>query len=96
MRRSYCNRLRGGPSFRPIVFQPAIPAFIDTALVKPRGTLSPQATVKQMASDMLNGSYRDGGVSADDLVQLGYTRAQVKTHGEDARQLAIYMSGASL
>jgi hypothetical protein len=95
MRRSACNILRGGPSPRRTT-QVTVPAFIDTALVKPRGTLSPQATVRQMAQDMLTGSYREGGVSADELVALGYTRAQVKTHGDDARQLATYISGASL
>ena len=96
MRRSTCNRLRGGPSFRTVPRQPVIPAFIDTALVKPRAGLSPEATVRQMASDMLNAGDREGGITADDLAQLGYTAAQIKTHGEDARQRAIFLSGASL
>jgi hypothetical protein len=90
MRRSFCNRLPG--ISRPLSGQPVIPAYIDTALVKPRATLSPTETVKRMADDMRSSD----SVTDLDLEAKGYTRAQIKTHGADARQLAQQLAGASL
>lgn len=94
MRRSLCNRLPAVS--RSLPTQPAIPAYIDTALVKPRPAHSPSETVKRMADDMRQASYREGGVTEDDLQRLGWTPGQIKTHGPDARALAQQLAGASL
>ena len=96
MRRSTCNRLP--PLKRPPLPYGAgfVPAFIDSALVPPRAQLAPAAAVKRMADDMRQAAHREGGVTADDLESLGWSRGQVKTYAADARALAQALAGASL
>ncbi|NEU95080.1 hypothetical protein [Bradyrhizobium uaiense] len=94
MRRTYCNRL---PAANRTLAAPAtVPDYIDTALVKPRAPLSPSETVKRMADDMRAASYREGGITEDDLERLGFTRSQIKAHAADARALAQQLAGPSL
>jgi hypothetical protein len=45
-----------------------------------------------MADDMRS----QDGITDTDLEAKGYTRAQIKTHAPDARQLAQQLAGASL
>ncbi|MHC2241520.1 hypothetical protein [Bradyrhizobium elkanii] len=94
MRRTSCNRLPAAS--RAPTIQPTVPDYIDTALVKPRSPLSPSETVKRMADDMRAASYREGGITEDDLERLGFTRAQIKAHAADARVLAHQLAGPSL
>ncbi|UFX41824.1 hypothetical protein HAP47_0021200 [Bradyrhizobium sp. 41S5] len=94
MRRPSCNRL---PAIsRPAAARAKVPEYIDTALVKPRAPLSPSETVKRMADDMRAASYREGGITEDDLERLGFTRSQIKAHAADARALAHQLAGPSL
>ena len=94
MRRSHCNHLPAARRLAPPYA--AVPAFIDSALVAPRASLSPPAAVRRMADDMRQAGHREGGLTADDLATLGWSQAQIKTHGADARALAQQLAGASL
>ena len=94
MRRSACNRLP--PLASPLRPQPAIPAYIDTALVRPRAGLTGTAAVRQLAEDFRQAAYRAGGVSHDDLALLGWTGAQLTEHAVAANLLAQQLAGASL
>lgn len=86
MRRSHCNRLPArGSRLAP---QPTIPGFIKTSLVRARAALSPLETVEQMASDMREAAYREGGLTREGLELLGYSSQQIDTHACAARQLA--------
>ncbi|UGY14170.1 hypothetical protein HAP48_0037280 [Bradyrhizobium septentrionale] len=49
-----------------------------------------------MADDMREASYREGGLTEDDLERKGFTRAQIKAHAADARALAQQLAGPSL
>ncbi|WP_223967798.1 MULTISPECIES: hypothetical protein [unclassified Bradyrhizobium] len=49
-----------------------------------------------MADDMRAASYREGGITEDDLERLGFTRSQIKAHAADARALAHQLAGPSL
>ncbi|MGY3527722.1 hypothetical protein [Bradyrhizobium sp. USDA 4452] len=94
MRRVSCNRL---PAIsRTPAALATIPNYIDTALVKPRAPLSPSETVRRMADDMREASYREGGLTEDDLERKGFTRSQIKAHAADARALAQQLAGPSL
>jgi hypothetical protein len=90
----HCNRLPAQPSF--IAARPAIPAFIATSLIKPRAAMNDAAATRQMAEDMRAAESRDGGISADELEALGFTRAQVKTLAAAARQRAQALAEATL
>lgn len=96
MRRRYrlCNRLPGRARLQPALLQ--IPGYIETALVAPRAGLAPSQLVARMADDMRQAAGHGGGITEDDLVRLGFTRAQVKLHADDARALAQQLAGASL
>lgn len=94
MRRPSCNRLPA--LIRATAAQATVPDYIDTALVKPRSPLSPSETIKRMADDMRAASYREGGITEDDLERLGFTRSQIKAHAADARALAHQLAGPSL
>lgn len=94
MRRSACNRL---PAVRRLLpAQASIPAFIDTAFVKPRAGLTGSAAVRQLAEDFRQGAHREGGVSRDDLAVMGWTKAQLDAHAADANARAQQLSGATL
>ncbi|UPJ43903.1 hypothetical protein IVB40_07490 [Bradyrhizobium sp. 40] len=86
MRRSNCNRLPARGSR--LIPQPAIPDYIKTSLVPARARLSPLETIEQMASDMREAAYREGGLTREGLELLGYSSAQIDTHVAAARQLA--------
>lgn len=73
MRRSTCNRLPGRTSFLPA--RPAIPAFIDSALIKPRAGLPSSAATSQMAEDFR--ATGAAGLTRDDLLRLGWTSEQI-------------------
>ncbi len=94
MRRTSCNRLPAAR--RPQAAQAAVPDYIDTALVRPRAPLSPSETIKRMADDMREASYREGGLTEEDLERKGFTRAQVKAYAADARIMAQHLAGPSL
>jgi hypothetical protein len=49
-----------------------------------------------MADDMRQAASHGAGITAEDLERLGFTPAQVKLHGADARALAQQLAGASL
>ncbi|WP_438278121.1 hypothetical protein [Nitrobacter sp.] len=91
MRRSRCNVVKSGPSF----FQPAltIPAFIDSALTRPRAGLSGEAATRVMAEDMRQAAQREGGLSRDDMLLLGWTAAQIETLVPAARERAQALAG---
>lgn len=75
-------RLPGGASnLRP---HPYIPAFIGSALVRPRATMPKLAALAQMAIDMREIEAAKGGVTGDDLQLLGFTAAQVSALGTEA------------
>jgi hypothetical protein len=94
MRRSTCNTLPATRRLAPAYGR--VPDFIASSAVKPRAAMSASEAVRQMAEDMRQAEYREGGVSADDLEALGFTRAQIKTHGADARARAQALAGVSL
>jgi hypothetical protein len=94
MRRSTCNRLpASSTSLRP---QAIVPAFIDTALVAPRASLSGDAAVAQMADDMRLTGHREGGMTERDLELKGWTFDQVKALAPRANLRAQRLAGASL
>jgi hypothetical protein len=86
MRRSHCNRLPSRASRLPP--QPSIPGYIKSSLVAPRAALGPIETIEQMASDMREAAYREGGLTREGLELLGYSSTQIDTHAGAARQLA--------
>ncbi|MHC1943484.1 hypothetical protein IF803_03760 [Bradyrhizobium sp. UFLA06-06] len=45
---------------------------------------------------MREASYREGGLTEDDLERKGFTRAQIRAHVADARALAQQLAGPSL
>lgn len=86
MRRSHCNRLPArGSRLTP---QPHVPSYIKSSLVRPRAALSALEAIEQMASDMREAAYREGGLTREGLELLGYSSAQIDTHAAAARQLA--------
>ena len=85
-RRSSCNRLPArGSRFTP---QAKVPHYIKTSMVPARAGLDPIATTRQMASDMLDAAYREGGLTQDGLLLLGYTMHQIQFCAATARELA--------
>lgn len=54
-----------------------VPAFIDSSAVPPRADMSDAAATRQMAQDMREAAYREGGMTRDALQLLGYTAAQI-------------------
>lgn len=86
MRRSTCNRLPARGSR--LIPQPVIPDYIKTSLVPARANLDPRQTVEQMASDMREAAYREGGLTREGLELLGYSTSQIDAHAAAARQMA--------
>lgn len=85
------RRLPGvSTTFQP---RPHIPDYIPTSFVQPRATMPDGTAIGQMADDMREGAYREGGVTEDDLKVKGWTAAQIKRLGEDARHLAQRRAG---
>lgn len=85
------SRLPGVPSY--FKAQPRIPDFIATSFVQPRAAMPDGTAIGQMADDMREAAYREGGVTEDDLKVKGWTPAQIKRLGDDARQLAQQRAG---
>lgn len=57
-------------------------------LAAPRGTLDGSAAIAQLADDLLVVNTRQDGVTAADLLRIGWRRAQLAEHLEPARSLA--------
>ena len=93
-RRSTCNRLPGRS--RPLPAHPTIPAFIDSALIPSRGSLTGAAAVRQLAEDFRQASFREGGVNRDDLALLGWSAGQLAELAAPATLLARKLEGAAL
>jgi hypothetical protein len=91
MRRSHCNVVKAGPSRRAPAI--TIPAFIDSALTKPRAGLSGKTATRVMAEDMRQAAQREGGLSRDDMLLLGWTSAQIETLVPAARERAQALAG---
>lgn len=83
----------GRTELRPL---PTVPAFIATALVAPRAKLSDGEATRQMADDMRQAAYREGGVTRESLLLLGYTGAQIERLAATARRHAQAAAGMSL
>ncbi len=79
------RRLPAQSTIRPAV---TVSKLIDSAFVKPRGTLEGAAAVRQLADDMRQASQREGGITRDDLELLGWTPAQIDANAAPARALA--------
>lgn len=91
MRRSRCNVVKAGPSsFRPAL---TIPAFIDSALTPPRAALQGETATRVMAEDMRQAAQREGGLSRDDMLLLGWTCSQIDALVPAARQRAQALAG---
>lgn len=85
------RRMPGTPSvLKP---QPRIPAFIATSFVQPRAAMPDTTAIGQMADDMREGAYREGGVTEGDLALKGWTPAQIKRLSDSARELAQHRAG---
>lgn len=93
--RSHRSATRHPRHSAPSVRKPraAVPDFIDSSLVPPRALLDDALATQQMASDMREGAYREGGVSRDGLELLGYTAAQIDGLASAARALANQQAG---
>jgi hypothetical protein len=78
------------PNYLPL--QPAIAGFIKTSLRQPRASLPSGKAVAQMADDMREAAYREGGLTREGLELLGYTRAQIDTLTPAARARANELS----
>ena len=76
--------------FRP---QPRIPDYIPTSFVQPRAAMPDTTAIGQMADDMREGAYREGGVTEEDLKVKGWTAGQIKRLAEPARHLAQQRAG---
>lgn len=75
--------------------QATVPAFIESSLAKPRAGLVGTAAVRQMAIDFREAFGREGGVSRDDLTTLGWTKPQIDTLADAAREQAQASAGVA-
>ena len=75
--------------------QGRVPDFIDTSLVRARSALTDRQATEQMASDMREAAYREGGLTEHGLELLGYKPSQIKTLAGPARILANEQAGLS-
>lgn len=75
--------------------RPTIPNFIDTSLVRARSALSDGEATRQMASDMREAAYREGGLTEHGLELLGYTPRQITSLVPPARIMANELAGLS-
>jgi hypothetical protein len=73
--------------------QPQVPKFIATSFVQPRAAMPDSVAIGQMAEDMREGAYREGGVTEADLLVRGWTPAQITRLAAPARQLAQRRAG---
>ena len=94
MRRRSANRLPAASGqIRP---QSSIPSFIDSAIGKPRAQLEDGDAVHQLAEDMRAAYHREGGISRDELLGLGWEDRQLTSHAGKARTRAQLLAGTSL
>ncbi len=94
MRRRHANRLPAAPG--QIQQQPSIPSFIASAIAPKRAQLKDGAAVNQLAEDMRAAYHREGGISHDELLGLGWTAAQLGSHAEKARSRAQHLADAGV
>lgn len=69
-----------------------ISKLIDTCVVAPRCAMDATTATRQMASDMREAAYREGGLTHDGLMLLGYSDDQIATLVKPARALADQMA----
>ena len=93
MRRRNCNRLPASSTLQPAI---TVSSLIDSALVRPRASLTGHKATAQMAEDMRQGGHREGGVTERDLELLGWTAAQVRDLAAAANIRAQSLAGASV
>jgi hypothetical protein len=86
------RRMPGVTSIPPLI---RISKLIDTCVVAPRSTMNEAAATRQMASDMREAAYREGGLTEQGLVLLGYSDEQIAKLVKPARALADQMAACS-
>jgi len=94
MRRRHANRLPAAPGH--IQPQPPIPSFIASSIAPKRAQLKDSAAEHQLAEDMRAAHYREGGISHDELLGLGWTATQLGIHAEAARSQAQQLAGTGV
>jgi hypothetical protein len=72
-----------------------ISPLIGTCVVAPRSTMDKATATRQMASDMREAAYREGGMTEDGLMLLGYSDQQIATLVKPARALADQLAALS-
>lgn len=87
------RRTRQLPGLSLLRPQPAIPGFIDSAVVSPRAEMDDIAATKQMARDMQEASHREGGMTRSALELLGYTPQQIDRLAGAAGRKAQVLAG---
>lgn len=65
-----------------------VPNFIDSSIVSPRADMSGEQATRQMARDMQEAAFREGGMTRDALELLGWSAAQIDTLVPAARAAA--------
>lgn len=73
--------------------QPNIPAFIASSMVPPRAGMADHDAKRQMADDMREGGQREGGMTRDGLLLLGWLPSQIDRLADAARVQAQALSG---
>lgn len=73
--------------------QPRIASFIASSMVRPRASMADPAALLQMADDMREANYREGGMTRDGLLLLGWTPKQIDRLSQPARVYAQELSG---
>lgn len=65
-----------------------IPPYIGSSMVPPRAHMSTEQATRQMADDMREAAYREGGLTREGLELLGYTPLQIDSLATAARARA--------
>lgn len=72
-----------------------IAPYIATSAVPPRSELGREDAIRQMAEDMREAHYREGGIDRDGLELLGYTTEQITSLAASARRRANRLAQAA-
>lgn len=72
--------------------QPKIPRFIASSMVPPRAAMADSDAKRQMADDMREGGQREGGMTRDGLLLLGWLPSQIDRLADAARVRAQSLS----
>ncbi|UZE47945.1 hypothetical protein ONR75_24215 [Rhodopseudomonas sp. P2A-2r] len=83
------RRMPGVTRIPPVI---TVSKLIDTCVVAPRCAMDATTATRQMASDMREAAYREGGLTHDGLMLLGYSDDQIATLVKPARALADQMA----